>query len=480
MRRVSFGLTPQLEADVTKAGGWLRWIDLQLAGVTDSPGDAVDKWFPTRDWTAKQCGDWWNARVTSGDTAKVTEAFATMGYFRGSRFLSRAVSSRRQLAERMVDFWFNRFNIPSSQPRLVFETEFDTLVRRNALGTFAALLSDVTTSALMLLYLDANLSTSTQLNENLGRELLELHTVGAGNYTEAHVRDSARLLTGWTVAGSPNFTRMYYAPWHSTGAVTIMDFTHANADADGRAALQAYLQYLAFHPATAQRLAYQLIQYFCTDTPDPVHVANVAKAYLAANTDIKATLRALFHDPRFATSGGRIANPMEDFIAAWRLRGITPITPTWQYASPDTQTTLATRFPHVLLSMANLAGRQPLTWQTPDGFPLDSSRYENAGTLLTAFNTHQWLAMGTYHTGFTVADWRNLIGFTSPTTAATVVDKVARYVWRQPADDGLRAAACALWGITDLTMTVSPSDSRGALTWAIASVALNHPIMLGR
>ena len=104
----------------------------------------------------------------------------------------------------------------------------------------------------MRVYLDNWKSVKNKPNENQGRELLELHTVGRdAGYTEAMVKASAVLLSGYTVDWGKTFDAKYDPNAHTTGAVQVLDFTHANATADGQAATVAYLKYLAHHPATA-------------------------------------------------------------------------------------------------------------------------------------------------------------------------------------------------------------------------------------
>src|SRR5690606_39213187 len=118
------------------------------------------------------------------------------------------------------------------------------------------------------LHLDTWTSTRRTPNENHGRELLELHTVGrAAGYTEAMVRDSARILSGYTIDAGRTWRPSYDPGRHATGPVQVLGFRHANADADGRAVTEAYLRYLARHPATARRIARKLAVRFVSDRP---------------------------------------------------------------------------------------------------------------------------------------------------------------------------------------------------------------------
>ena len=156
----------------------------------------------------------------------------------------------------------------------------------------------------MLLYLDNNLSTATHPNENLGRELLELHTVGRGHYTEEDVRNSARILTGWSVERPPTWAPVYKASTHWRGPVQVMGFRDANAAKDGRALTRRYLTYLAHHPATAQRVAGRLATKFVRDDPPRALVDELAQVYLDNDTAIAPVLRALVASKAFAGAVG--------------------------------------------------------------------------------------------------------------------------------------------------------------------------------
>ena len=102
----------------------------------------------------------------------------------------------------------------------------------------------------MLIYLDAGESTKDHPNENLGRELLELHTLGAGNYKERDVRDSARILTGFSVDYCETWHAVYNHDDHYRGRVKVKGFRDKNGKANGKATTAAYLRYLARHKLT--------------------------------------------------------------------------------------------------------------------------------------------------------------------------------------------------------------------------------------
>ena len=300
VKRFSGGLTPALASQVKKAGGARAWFEKQLrpARIADAPGDDVDTWFPSlrltpkQVFTADQNGDLGSWEVAT-DLSRWTVA--------------RRIASNRQLQEVMVDFWSNLLNVSLFHDEAIFwRMDYDRVIRAHALTTFEQLLQATITHPAMGLYLDNAYSSKDSPNENLGRELLELHTVGVdGGYTEDHVKASARMLTGYRVDIWDDFQAYYDKSWHDTQPVQILGFHHANNAADGRAATTALLSYLAKHPATADRIAQRLCAKFVSDQPTPAIVAAVAKAYRDNDTAIQPTLRALVDHPDFAAGAGQ-------------------------------------------------------------------------------------------------------------------------------------------------------------------------------
>ncbi|HUP99923.1 MAG TPA: DUF1800 domain-containing protein [Aeromicrobium sp.] len=467
MRRLSFGLTPALTAEVAAAGGVAGWIKEQLDGVPDPDGDVVDSWFP-----------YVNASPTDVFNA-VNQDFSNafrVSWTRSGRFLMRALYSRRQLFERTVDFFSNyQLNVPTlGGDSYLGQPDLDRIIRKHAWGTFEELLTAVVTSPAMMLYLDGYSSTASALNENLGRELLELHTVGKGaGYTEAMVRDSARLLTGYCWDG-------YNPSAHYIGPVQVLGFTSVNTDSDGRAAVQSYLKYLANHPATATRLATRLIQYFCTDSPSSSYVDAVATAYRNSGTDLKATLRAVFAHSDFGTTGRKLASPLETLLASWRLRGLKAVPPTWKLGG-DGWFDFATCSPAIAQWWAKDVGQEPLAWQTPDGYPVESTFWDQANSHLALWNCHWTTASRTPNVvGFTAPDFDATFGISSPITFSDAVNRIADRVWGRPADAQLMTASAEFFGVADTGATITDADWIYQSLSFVVQFALNHPLAVTR
>ena len=146
----------------------------------------------------------------------------------GAATLARQMWSKRQLFEVIVDFWANHLNVstPGDGAWDVSGSWHRDVIRKHALGSFTDMLLASGRHPAMLRYLANDASKKDSVNENLGRELLELHTVGVGSgYTEADVRNSAYILTGRTVTSTGLFS--YDPSAHWTGAVKVLGFTHA-------------------------------------------------------------------------------------------------------------------------------------------------------------------------------------------------------------------------------------------------------------
>ncbi len=235
----------------------------------------------------------------------------------------------------------------------------------------------------MLLYLDNWRSTKSAPNENQGRELLELHTVGrASGYTEQMVKDSARILSGFTVDAFNTWDGFYDAGRHATGPVQVLGFTHANSSPDGQAVTRAYLRYLAHHPATALNIARKLARHYVADEPSTALVNDLAKVFRDSGTDIRTTLRALVAHPEFAASKGRLVRtPLEDFVATCRVLRM-------DVQAPTTDSSFARAA--VWVPQSTLAYH----WPRPDGPPYGDAAWSSATRMLSSFRMHWNLTGG--------------------------------------------------------------------------------------
>jgi uncharacterized protein (DUF1800 family) len=248
--------------------------------------------------------------------------------------LLRAVLSRRQLEEVMVNFWFNHFNIFAGEglDRIWVGNYVEQAIRPYALGRFRDLLSAVAKHPAMLVYLDNTQNTASartgqdQLNENFAREVMELHTLGAdAGYTQGDVETLARVFTGWRLnpldsSEYPGVAAVFDGPRHDYGAKV---FLGRPLQARGKAEGEEALDILASSPATAHHIAFELAQYFVADAPPPALVDRLAARFLATGGDIRQVLKTLFDSPEFwASAGQKYKTPYEFVVSAVRAAGV--------------------------------------------------------------------------------------------------------------------------------------------------------------
>lgn len=305
--------------------------------------------------------------------------------------LVRAVFSRRQLYEVMVDFWTDHLNIVSSKGDCQWLKVADDrdVVRAHALGRFRDLIRASATSPAMLIYLDGHDNKvehpGEAPNENYARELLELHTLGVhGGYTQQDVMEVARCLSGWTYENAPfrfdmnrfsfSAAKVEFDPArHDTGSKNVLGVTIPTGG--GADDLERVLDIVCAHPSTARYIATKLCRRFIGDEPDDAAVGHVADAFSQSGGDIKVTLRALFGTDAFqAARGGLFKRPFRFVVSALRT------------------TDAATDCGEAIMAALARMGHSPFQYPTPDGYPMEAAPW--MGTLLWRWNFALELASG--------------------------------------------------------------------------------------
>ena len=249
--------------------------------------------------------------------------------------LYRAVYSNRQLQEVLADFWYNHFNVyldKGADHYLVTAYEREA-IRPHVLGKFEDMLRATAQSPAMLFYLDNWESAGPQspagrrrkigLNENYGRELLELHTLGVdGGYTQKDVTEVARCFTGWTIKQPQRVAEFEFNPrMHDDGEKIVLGvrIPAGGGIDDGFRVLHL----LAHHPATARFLSRQLALRFVADDPPAALVDRMAAAFLKSGGDLRAVLKTMFQAPEFWSRGAyrtKMKSPLE--MVASSLRAV--------------------------------------------------------------------------------------------------------------------------------------------------------------
>src|SRR6266545_1997291 len=254
--------------------------------------------------------------------------------------INAALAAEIGFVERLVWFWSNHFCVSADKGNVrqicgAYERE---VIRANVLGRFGDMLLAAESHPAMLIYLDnarsigpdsmAGLRQKRGLNENLAREILELHTLGVRTvYTQDDVTRFANVITGWTVVpfrqdalrgGEFDFNPRMHQP----GAQTVIGKSYSDGGLEqGRAVLAT----LARHPATAKHVATKLARHFVADEPPPALVDRLAKRFLATQGDLKEVGKALVAAPEsWEAPRAKLKRPGEWVVAALRALGVTP------------------------------------------------------------------------------------------------------------------------------------------------------------
>jgi uncharacterized protein (DUF1800 family) len=455
LSRAGYGATPADLAAV-KALGYAGWLEHQLTPTTVA--DTACDGYLARLYTTlpMQSTAIWRVKhgLENGDI-NGWEQYQTVL----KDYTLRALWSKRQLLTVMEDFWGNHFNVTIyADGTAESRAHYSHTIRSRAFGKFTDLLTAITKHPAMLTYLNNRDSTADHPNENQGRELLELHTVGVETaYGETGVLDSARMLTGIGVDSDSG--EYAYQPWnHWTGAVKVLGFSHANAsDTGGETVVNAYLSYLAHHPATAHRLAHKLAVRFVSDTPSTALVAMLANVYLKNDTAIAPVLRALFSSAEFASSiGAKVHRPFESLVSTARLMQVAP-------AVDNFDATIQ------LVSMADNAGHNPFGQPFPTGQADTADAWESTAATLVRWNNTISMVAGWYPNDVVRPPLYNVaVGPTLPATHGELIDLVATNLFGHPLAPTHKAAALTFLGVTDPAKPLSSSS--GAVNGSLPSL----------
>ena len=322
--------------------------------------------------------------------------------------LLRAIYSERQLDEVMTDFWFNHFNVfvGKGPERLLLTNYEQEVIRPHALGKFEDLLVATAKSPAMLFYLDnwmsvgpnsmqalgipahpvrpygpygprfprpnpnAKRKQNAGLNENYGRELLELHTLSVnGGYSQRDVTEVAKVFTGWTIEKPFEGLGFKYDPrMHEPGPKFVLGHhIKPKGEDEGREVLHL----LATSPQTAHFISLKLAQRFISDDPPAALVDRMAKTFEKKKGDIREVLSTLFHSPEFWADGtyrAKVKTPLEFVASAVRATG----------ADVDDAMPLARQL--------NNMGMQLYGAQPPTGYSMKSEAWVSSSALLNRMN----------------------------------------------------------------------------------------------
>jgi uncharacterized protein (DUF1800 family) len=301
-----------------------------------------------------------------------------------------AVHTEESFRERLVHFWTNHFAVSADKPQVLAlaGTLENEAIRPHIAGRFADMLGAVEAHPAMILYLDnqASIGPDSQLaqrrgrrvpsndrklgiNENLAREILELHTLGVdGGYTQQDVTTFARALTGWSL-GTDRFPGggepgkfAFHDVAHEPGAKTILGTRYGQT---GVAQARAVLADLAKHPATARHIATKLARHFIADEPPADAIEHIEKTFLDSGGDLPTVHRAVLDTPAaWAAPATKFKTPHELVVSTFRALDFVPAEPR-QVAAPF-----------------DLLGQRPYTPGSPAGWPDTATQWDGPDALL--------------------------------------------------------------------------------------------------
>jgi uncharacterized protein (DUF1800 family) len=363
LNRLTFGIRPEDLAHVQRIGvaGFIA-EQLRPETLDDSAVDgALAKTFSSLGLAPPQIGT----------VARDKEARRPVALELKEATIYRAVASRRQLYEMLVDFWSNHFNIYhfDSLCAALKTADDRDVVRPHVLGDFGDFLRASAASPAMLIMLNNAQNKKGGPNENYAREVMELHTISVnGGYTQEDVQEIARCFTGWTLDQGGAF--QFVARNHDTGAKTVLGTTipAGGGMSDG----EQVLALLAAHPATANFLATKLCRRFLSDTPPSSAVAAAAATFTATGGDLREVMRTILTSADFAASAdAKAKRPFELVSAAVRALGAKVTAP---------QGTKS------LYAQLKTLGQSPFDWQAPNGYPDATGAWINSSGLLDRWN----------------------------------------------------------------------------------------------
>lgn len=315
----------------------------------------------------------------------------------------RSVYSRRQLFERMVEFWTDHFSIDINKAGILKTVDDREVIRKNALGNFFDMVKASAHSAAMLYYLDNTNSRIPTPNQNYARELMELHTLGVeGGYSQQDVTEFARCLSGWTMETDSNKkeygTFKYNPQWHDNGEKIVLGTVIPAGG--GQSDVDQVLDILLNHRSTARYISKKMIKWLLQYTPYDEIVERVADVYQNTQGDIKSMIREILYDTQLMAAEAKLKRPYHLVASGFRA-----LDPTITSAG-------------VLRGQLRNLGQMPFEWATPDGYPDKVSWW--SGTVIQTWNFV--LALSNNNYGGATVDVNPLVDIGTPEGIADAID----------------------------------------------------------
>ncbi len=315
LRRTTFGYTPA-ELEASLSAGYSKTIDRLLETKPVEPPAFAAASTPGGRFPINQLQQWW---------------------------IDHMLTTPTPFAERMTLYWHGHF---TSDYRKAANDTFmywqNLTWRRMGMTDLRSMLTQVTIDPAMLRYLDLSTSTGNSPNENYSRELMELFTMGAGNFTEQDVRESAKALAGWTLPKPDSIATVIVdqknnvtqkRPVYTAPAAGVFDPKRAfkgnvtYLGKTGQLDTQGVIDRILAQPATAPYVAQKVIRHFVNGQPDAAYVKRMGDAFRKSKYDMKTLMRAIFTSPEFTAASYRslVKTPTEFMVHSARALGLTGV-----------------------------------------------------------------------------------------------------------------------------------------------------------
>ncbi len=342
VRRVTLGMTPD-DVALARQLGYSRYLDQQLRW-SDIDDSATEELVAARMPLTL-------ATPQTLSTANGTEVENQLQ----DQAMFRAAFSKRQLRERLVEFWTDHFTISLTKVGYLKMVDDREVIRRHALGKFPDLLRASAHSGAMLVYLDQNRSRTPTPNQNYAREIMELHTLGVdGGYTQADVEALSRILTGWTTTGPGTFS--FNRTFHDRGEKVFLGRTFpAMASTASDAAMKgegdAAIEMLLAHPSTARYVPLKLARWLLAYEPPAAVVDAASATWTRTGGDIAEVVRTILSRPYLMAAPAKYKRPFHFAVSSLRATGA------------EVANIRAAR------QRADQMGMPMFRWEQPNGYP---------------------------------------------------------------------------------------------------------------
>jgi uncharacterized protein (DUF1800 family) len=329
----------------------------------------------------------------------------------------RAAFSKRQLYERMAEFFSDHFNIEYATVEYMKVPDERDVARKFALGKFPDMVRASAHSPAMLEYLDNTRNRRNNINENYAREIMELHTLGVdGGYTQTDVRELSRCFTGWTIASRG--TAFNFDPnGHDWNAKTVMgQVIPSQPTNSGQLGLRDgdnMINYLVAHPNTARYISKKMLRWLLQYDASDAQVQAVASVYSSTQGDIPSMIRAILTPENLTAAKAKYRRPYTFVLAALRATNPTIL-----------------RLQNVTGTQLRSMGQTLFAWGPPDGYP-DTAEYWSGGAL-PRWNFASYLSTNTADVAVDINK------FMTPATPTGVVDAINAALFAGEMPDTLR------------------------------------------